>query len=87
MASRAPSPRAKAPLATKYDPAYALYALAANPADAAVAAAYGWPDDLTDEQVLERLLALNLERAAEEAKAAKARKPRASREKTDEEML
>ena len=27
-------PPAKAPLATKYDPAYALYALAANPADA-----------------------------------------------------
>lgn len=27
--------------------------------DAAVAAAYGWPVDLTDEQILERLLALN----------------------------
>ncbi len=26
--------------------------------------AYGWPHDLTDEQILERLLALNLERAA-----------------------
>jgi hypothetical protein len=38
-----------------------------------VAAAYGWPVDLTDEQILERLLALNLERAAEEARAAKAR--------------
>ena len=32
--------------------------------DAAVADAYGWPDDLTDEQILDRLLALNLERAA-----------------------
>jgi hypothetical protein len=32
--------------------------------DAAVFAAYGWPSDLTDEQILERLLALNLERAA-----------------------
>jgi hypothetical protein len=32
--------------------------------DAAVAAAYGWPADLTDEQILERLLALNLARAA-----------------------
>ena len=31
--------------------------------DAAVAAAYGWPSDLVDEEVLERLLALNLERA------------------------
>jgi len=34
--------------------------------DAAVFDAYGWPDDLTDEQVLERLVALNAERAAEE---------------------
>lgn len=32
--------------------------------DQAVFAAYGWPPDLTDEQILERLLALNLERAA-----------------------
>jgi type II restriction/modification system DNA methylase subunit YeeA len=32
--------------------------------DAAVCDAYGWPHDLPDEQVLERLLALNLERAA-----------------------
>ncbi len=27
--------------------------------------AYGWPHDLSDEEILERLLALNLERAAE----------------------
>jgi type II restriction/modification system DNA methylase subunit YeeA len=32
--------------------------------DAAVAAAYGWPVDLTDEQILERLFKLNQERAA-----------------------
>ena len=31
--------------------------------DAAVAAAYGWPADLSDEDILERLLKLNLERA------------------------
>jgi len=31
--------------------------------DAAVAAAYGWPVDLADAEILERLLALNLERA------------------------
>jgi len=31
--------------------------------DAAVAAAYGWPADLTDDQVLEHLFALNQERA------------------------
>ncbi|HZG45773.1 MAG TPA: DNA methyltransferase [Allosphingosinicella sp.] len=36
--------------------------------DAAVAEAYGWPADLTDEEILERLVALNKERAAEEAK-------------------
>jgi hypothetical protein len=34
--------------------------------DAAVARAYGWPADLTDEQILERLVALNAERAEEE---------------------
>jgi type II restriction/modification system DNA methylase subunit YeeA len=32
--------------------------------DEAVAAGYGWPVDLTDEEILERLLALNLERAS-----------------------
>ena len=31
--------------------------------DAAVADAYGWPPDLADGDILERLLALNLERA------------------------
>ena len=35
--------------------------------DAAVAEAYGWPPDLPDEEILERLVALNAERAAEEA--------------------
>lgn len=35
--------------------------------DRATADAYGWPRDLTDEQILERLVALNAERAAEEA--------------------
>jgi len=34
--------------------------------DAAVFEAYGWPHDLTDEQILERLVALNAERAEEE---------------------
>jgi hypothetical protein len=33
--------------------------------DAAVFAAYGWPADLADAEILERLLALNLERAME----------------------
>jgi hypothetical protein len=39
-------------------------ALAHEKLDTAVFVAYGWPHDLTDEQILERLLALNLERAA-----------------------
>jgi hypothetical protein len=36
--------------------------------DAAVAAAYGWPANLTDEEILERVVALNATRAAEEAR-------------------
>lgn len=36
--------------------------------DKAVLDAYGWPHDLTDEQILEHLLALNLERAAAQEK-------------------
>jgi hypothetical protein len=36
--------------------------------DAATAEAYGWPADLSDEQILERLVALNAERAKEEAR-------------------
>ena len=35
--------------------------------DAAAAAAYGWPVDLSDEEILKRLVALNRERALEEA--------------------
>ncbi len=36
--------------------------------DAAAAEAYGWPVDLSDGDILERLVALNAERAAEEAR-------------------
>ena len=36
--------------------------------DAAVADAYGWPHDLSDEDILFRLVALNKERAEEEAR-------------------
>jgi type II restriction/modification system DNA methylase subunit YeeA len=61
--------------------------LAHKKLDAAVAAAYGFPADLTDEQILEKLLALNLERAAEEAKAAKVKKPKTQREKKVDEMV
>jgi type II restriction/modification system DNA methylase subunit YeeA len=56
--------------------------------DAAVAAAYGWPADLSDEQILERLLALNLRRAAVESAATTKPKSRKSqREKTADELL
>jgi type II restriction/modification system DNA methylase subunit YeeA len=37
--------------------------LAHDPLDRAVAAAYGWPEDISTEDALARLLALNLERA------------------------
>ena len=36
--------------------------------DTAVAAAYGWPADLTDSDIIARLVALNAERVAEEAR-------------------
>ena len=39
--------------------------LAHKKLDAAVFAAYGWPDELSEEEILERLLKLNLERAGE----------------------
>ncbi|WP_026461218.1 class I SAM-dependent DNA methyltransferase [Adhaeribacter aquaticus] len=39
-----------------------------NELDAAVAAAYGWRANLPEEEILERLVALNKERAAEEAR-------------------
>jgi type II restriction/modification system DNA methylase subunit YeeA len=61
--------------------------LAHKKLDQAVAAAYDFPADLTDEQILERLLKLNLERAAEEAKAAQVKKPKTSRTKRADEML
>lgn len=56
--------------------------------DAAVAAAYGWPADLTDEQILGKLLALNLERAAAEAKSAAApKKAKPQRDKHADELI
>ncbi len=61
--------------------------LAHKKLDAAVAAAYGFPAELTDEQILERLLKLNLERAAAEAKAAAGAQPRTSRAKRDDELI
>jgi len=77
----------KRTLTNLYNERPAWLDLAHQKLDAAVAAAYGWPADLSDEQILEKLLALNLERAAEEAKAAKVKKPKASRDKQADEMI
>jgi len=77
----------KRTLTNLYNERPAWLDLAHQKLDAAVAAAYGWPADLTDEQILEKLLALNLERAAEEAKAAKVKQPKVQRGKHAEEML
>jgi len=56
--------------------------------DAAVAAAYGFDIDLKDEQILERLLALNQQRARMENEARETRPPRrVSRVKTADELV
>lgn len=52
--------------------------------DAAVAAAYGFEVDLTDEAILEKLLALNLARAPDQATPTTKRQ---SRDKQEHEML
>lgn len=54
----------KRTLTNLYNQRPAWLANAHRKLDEAVAAAYGWPADLTDEEVLERLFALNQERAA-----------------------
>ena len=59
---------AKRTLTNLYNERPAWLDLAHKKLDQAVFAAYGWPSDLTDEQILEKLLALNLERAAAESK-------------------
>jgi len=57
---------AKRTLTSLYNERPTWLDLAHRKLDEAVFAAYGWPSDLTDDQILERLLALNLERAAAE---------------------
>jgi len=76
---------AKRTLTNLYNERPAWLDLAHKKLDAAVAAAYGFPADLADEDILSRLLVLNLERAAEEAKAPKP--PKSSRSKQSDEML
>ena len=53
----------KRTLTNLYNQRPAWLDLAHKKLDAAVFAAYGWPVNLTDEEILEKLLALNLERA------------------------
>jgi hypothetical protein len=57
---------AKRTLTALYNERPAWLANAHAALDAAVFAAYGWPADLSDAAILERLLALNLARAGEE---------------------
>ena len=77
----------KRTLTNLYNERPAWLDLAHKKLDAAVAAAYGFPADLTDEQILEKLLALNLEHAAEEAKAAKVKTPKVQRAKEADELV
>jgi hypothetical protein len=53
----------KRTLTNLYNQRPAWLDMAQRKLDAAILDAYGWPNDLPDEQILERLLALNLERA------------------------
>jgi hypothetical protein len=89
---------AKRTLTNLYNESPAWLANAHARLDAAVAAAYGWNDLATgvsdpghsaDDEILARLLALNHARAAAEkaSEAKPAKKARASREKTDDELL
>ena len=80
---------AKRTLTNLYNERPAWLAHAHAKLDAAVAAAYGFNVDLTDEQILEKLLALNIESANEETKsAAKQRNgKKTSRVKSEHEMI
>jgi YVTN family beta-propeller protein len=77
----------KRTLTSLYNERPAWLDLAHKKLDEAVAAAYDWPCDLTDDQILERLLALNLERAAEEESISKAKRRPASRGKREDELV
>jgi hypothetical protein len=77
---------AKRTLTNLYNERPAWLANAHAKLDSAVAHAYGFPVDLTDEQILERLLALNQQRIVDE-KPATRKQPRVSRTKTDEEFV
>jgi len=77
---------AKRTLTNLYNERPAWLANAHAKLDSAVAHAYGFPVDLTNEQILERLLALNQQRIAGE-KPVTMKQSRVSRAKTDEEFV
>jgi hypothetical protein len=78
---------AKRTLTNLYNERPAWLANAHAKLDAAVATAYGFPADLSDEAILEKLLALNLDFSAAERSSSSRRKTRTSREKTSEELI
>ena len=71
----------KRTLTNLYNERPAWLVMAHKALDDAVADAYGWPRDLSDDEVLERLFTLNQERAAAEASNAPATAPRRSRKR------
>ncbi|MEY2479338.1 MAG: hypothetical protein QOI04_265 [Verrucomicrobiota bacterium] len=78
---------AKRTLTNLYNERPAWLANAHAKLDRAVAAAYGYDVDLSDEQILETLLALNRSHAAAEQKSSAATKKRVSRTKSEEEFV
>ena len=56
----------KCTLTNLYNARPTWLALAHEKLDKAVLDAYGWPHDISDEEILEKLLALNLERAGKQ---------------------
>lgn len=79
---------AKRTLTNLYNERPAWLDLAHKKLDAAVAAAYGFPADLSDDEILSRLLELNLARAAaEQTQETTVPKKRSTRAKTGDEML
>ena len=80
---------AKRTLTNLYNERPAWLAHAHARLDVAVATAYGLDPDLTDEQILEKLLALNIERANDETKSAATQRngKKISRVKSEHEMI
>jgi len=80
---------AKRTLTNLYNERPAWLAHAHARLDAAVATAYGFDPELTDEQILEKLLALNVERAKDETKSAAKQRTgkKISRMKSEHEMI